>query len=309
MLTRLLPCCSELFFSRLGAVFGPYTQPSQAEYWDMWTAVRTNDGNLVVDRYISVNCWTNLVLCPRRPSVCRQSHAVARRLPELSQVPGCWLPRASSCFCWGLGIITAPQKRAGMSCRSRNSCWDDARQVNEVWSQEDLSLHTVGEGQHWRCTMWVFFPSLEVRGLNLWGFVKNWSYTWFPPVWDFWKDLRLVAVSSVPSLSRACVCPSLPASKLLSPPSGDNLQTNHSRDQIAQPLQGCSLIASSNEGYSPKPSNGYIGWCTAHLASPAVANFCNITFVGSTAVMGSSVPKYLQPLKCRVSEYRYVYLV
>ncbi|XP_068804792.1 mesoderm-specific transcript homolog protein isoform X4 [Struthio camelus] len=38
------------FFSRgLGAVFGPYTQPSQAEYWDMWTAVRTNDGNLVVD--------------------------------------------------------------------------------------------------------------------------------------------------------------------------------------------------------------------------------------------------------------------
>ncbi|KFZ49182.1 Mesoderm-specific transcript protein, partial [Antrostomus carolinensis] len=38
-----------LFFPRLGAVFGPYTQPTQAEYWDMWTAVRTNDGNLVVD--------------------------------------------------------------------------------------------------------------------------------------------------------------------------------------------------------------------------------------------------------------------
>lgn len=35
---------------RLGAVFGPYTQPSQAEYWDMWAAVRTNDGHLVVDR-------------------------------------------------------------------------------------------------------------------------------------------------------------------------------------------------------------------------------------------------------------------
>ncbi|EMP39439.1 Mesoderm-specific transcript like protein [Chelonia mydas] len=35
---------------RLGAVFGPYTQPSAAEYWDMWTAIRTNDGNLVVDR-------------------------------------------------------------------------------------------------------------------------------------------------------------------------------------------------------------------------------------------------------------------
>ncbi|KAL2308868.1 hypothetical protein Nmel_005038 [Mimus melanotis] len=38
-----------LFFSRLGAVFGPYTQPSQAEFWDMWTAVRNNDGNLVMD--------------------------------------------------------------------------------------------------------------------------------------------------------------------------------------------------------------------------------------------------------------------
>lgn len=37
---------------RLGAVFGPYTQPSQAEYWDMWTAIRTNDGNLVVDRCV-----------------------------------------------------------------------------------------------------------------------------------------------------------------------------------------------------------------------------------------------------------------
>ncbi|XP_041907717.1 mesoderm-specific transcript homolog protein isoform X3 [Corvus kubaryi] len=38
------------FFSgELGAVFGPYTQPSQAEYWDMWAAVRNNDGNLVMD--------------------------------------------------------------------------------------------------------------------------------------------------------------------------------------------------------------------------------------------------------------------
>ncbi|MEE6481750.1 hypothetical protein FKM82_012954 [Ascaphus truei] len=34
---------------RISEVFGPYTQPSEAEYWDMWTAVRTNDGNLVVD--------------------------------------------------------------------------------------------------------------------------------------------------------------------------------------------------------------------------------------------------------------------
>ncbi|KFP62075.1 Mesoderm-specific transcript protein, partial [Cariama cristata] len=47
IITRLM---NFFFFSRgLGAVFGPYTQPSQAEYWDMWTVVRTNDGNLVVD--------------------------------------------------------------------------------------------------------------------------------------------------------------------------------------------------------------------------------------------------------------------
>ncbi|XP_026721569.1 mesoderm-specific transcript homolog protein isoform X1 [Athene cunicularia] len=47
VITRLM---NFFFFSRgLGAVFGPYTQPSQAEYWDMWTVVRTNDGNLVVD--------------------------------------------------------------------------------------------------------------------------------------------------------------------------------------------------------------------------------------------------------------------
>ncbi|XP_040401611.1 mesoderm-specific transcript homolog protein isoform X3 [Cygnus olor] len=47
VITRLM---NFFFFSRgLGAVFGPYTQPSQAEYWDMWTAVRTNDGHLVVD--------------------------------------------------------------------------------------------------------------------------------------------------------------------------------------------------------------------------------------------------------------------
>ncbi|XP_043355316.1 mesoderm-specific transcript homolog protein isoform X2 [Dermochelys coriacea] len=47
IITRLM---NYYFFSRgLGAVFGPYTQPSAVEYWDMWTAIRTNDGNLVVD--------------------------------------------------------------------------------------------------------------------------------------------------------------------------------------------------------------------------------------------------------------------
>ncbi|ETE58309.1 Mesoderm-specific transcript protein, partial [Ophiophagus hannah] len=34
----------------LAEVFGPHTQPTEAELWDMWTALRTNDGNLVVDR-------------------------------------------------------------------------------------------------------------------------------------------------------------------------------------------------------------------------------------------------------------------
>ncbi|XP_027558911.1 mesoderm-specific transcript homolog protein isoform X2 [Neopelma chrysocephalum] len=46
----LLRLMNFFFFSRgLGAVFGPHTQPSQAEFWDMWTAVRNNDGNLVMD--------------------------------------------------------------------------------------------------------------------------------------------------------------------------------------------------------------------------------------------------------------------
>ncbi|XP_048466139.1 mesoderm-specific transcript homolog protein isoform X5 [Rhincodon typus] len=36
-------------FSRISAVFGPHTQPTNAEYWDIWTMVRVNDGNLVMD--------------------------------------------------------------------------------------------------------------------------------------------------------------------------------------------------------------------------------------------------------------------
>uniref|UniRef100_A0A3Q3DSC7 Mesoderm specific transcript n=1 Tax=Hippocampus comes TaxID=109280 RepID=A0A3Q3DSC7_HIPCM len=34
---------------RIGEVFGPYTQPTDAEFWDMWTGLRYNDGNLVLD--------------------------------------------------------------------------------------------------------------------------------------------------------------------------------------------------------------------------------------------------------------------
>ncbi|POI27763.1 hypothetical protein CIB84_008487 [Bambusicola thoracicus] len=71
------------FFSRgLGAVFGPYTQPSQAEYWDMWTAVRTNDGNLVVDsilQYINQrkkhrDRWVGALMSTSVPLLLRSSN-------------------------------------------------------------------------------------------------------------------------------------------------------------------------------------------------------------------------------------------
>ncbi|XP_058842482.1 mesoderm-specific transcript homolog protein-like [Acipenser ruthenus] len=39
----LFLCC------RIGAVFGPYTQPTDGEFWDMWTGIRINDGHLVMD--------------------------------------------------------------------------------------------------------------------------------------------------------------------------------------------------------------------------------------------------------------------
>ncbi|XP_062373632.1 mesoderm-specific transcript homolog protein [Sardina pilchardus] len=47
VLTRLM---NYMLFSRgIGEVFGPFTQPSDAEYWDMWTGIRFKDGNLVMD--------------------------------------------------------------------------------------------------------------------------------------------------------------------------------------------------------------------------------------------------------------------
>uniref|UniRef100_A0A674CX13 Mesoderm specific transcript n=1 Tax=Salmo trutta TaxID=8032 RepID=A0A674CX13_SALTR len=47
VLTRLT---NYMVFSKgLGDVFGPYTQPTDAELLDMWTGVRFNDGNLVMD--------------------------------------------------------------------------------------------------------------------------------------------------------------------------------------------------------------------------------------------------------------------
>ncbi|XP_036433579.1 mesoderm-specific transcript homolog protein isoform X1 [Colossoma macropomum] len=47
LLTRLITF--HLFSRGIGDVFGPYTQPTEAEYWDMWTGIRFNDGNLVMD--------------------------------------------------------------------------------------------------------------------------------------------------------------------------------------------------------------------------------------------------------------------
>ncbi|XP_043944606.1 mesoderm-specific transcript homolog protein isoform X2 [Protopterus annectens] len=47
VLTRFM---NYFFFSRgIREVFGPYTQPTEAESWDMWTGIRVNDGNLVMD--------------------------------------------------------------------------------------------------------------------------------------------------------------------------------------------------------------------------------------------------------------------
>nr|XP_033814204.1 mesoderm-specific transcript homolog protein isoform X2 [Geotrypetes seraphini] len=47
ILTRLINY--PIFSKGIGAVFGPYTQPSDTELWEMWTGIRINDGNLVVD--------------------------------------------------------------------------------------------------------------------------------------------------------------------------------------------------------------------------------------------------------------------
>ncbi|KAK7149687.1 hypothetical protein R3I94_009102 [Phoxinus phoxinus] len=47
VLTRLVNY--QLFSRGIRDVFGPYTQPTEAEFWDMWTGIRFNDGNLVMD--------------------------------------------------------------------------------------------------------------------------------------------------------------------------------------------------------------------------------------------------------------------
>lgn len=45
---------------RIGEVFGPYTQPTNADVWDMWSTIRYNDGNLVMDRFVCLNlCFSS----------------------------------------------------------------------------------------------------------------------------------------------------------------------------------------------------------------------------------------------------------
>ncbi len=53
-------CCVS---GRLGEVFGPYTQPTDAEFWDMWTSLRYNDGNLVLDRCVCVCVCVFILIC------------------------------------------------------------------------------------------------------------------------------------------------------------------------------------------------------------------------------------------------------
>ncbi|XP_061523394.1 mesoderm-specific transcript homolog protein isoform X2 [Phycodurus eques] len=85
--TMLAPILTRLtnymiFQKGLGEVFGPYTQPTDAEFWDMWTGLRYNDGNLVLDsvlqyinqrlkhreRWVGALTSTFVPLCPPLPA-------------------------------------------------------------------------------------------------------------------------------------------------------------------------------------------------------------------------------------------------
>lgn len=44
-------------------MFGPYTQPTDAEFWDMWTGLRYNDGNLVLDRCVCLFGHLAFITC------------------------------------------------------------------------------------------------------------------------------------------------------------------------------------------------------------------------------------------------------
>uniref|UniRef100_A0A8V5GEV8 AB hydrolase-1 domain-containing protein n=1 Tax=Melopsittacus undulatus TaxID=13146 RepID=A0A8V5GEV8_MELUD len=64
LLSPIIMCLMNLSSpeGELGAVFGPYTQPSQAGYWDIWMAVRTNDGNLLIDRKKHRERWVGALI-------------------------------------------------------------------------------------------------------------------------------------------------------------------------------------------------------------------------------------------------------
>ena len=80
----------------------------------MWTAVRTNDGNLVVDRYVSVNCCMEISFTPvaslwLQAEPCSGSEVTGARPGPLTLAP-----QSLQLLLLGPGIITAPQKRAGV---------------------------------------------------------------------------------------------------------------------------------------------------------------------------------------------------
>lgn len=70
---------------RIGEVFGPYTQPTNADFWDMWSTIRYNDGNLVMDRFVCLNsyfgstCSSDAFFSFPQYSAVHQSEAKAQR--------------------------------------------------------------------------------------------------------------------------------------------------------------------------------------------------------------------------------------
>lgn len=82
-----VPLCEMLYLTlsvlcgRIGEVFGPYTQPTDAEFWDMWTGLRHNEGNLVLDRCVFVR---SLRVSPT--ATIFSVHSPASRLSQYSAV-------------------------------------------------------------------------------------------------------------------------------------------------------------------------------------------------------------------------------
>ncbi|KAL9853242.1 mesoderm-specific transcript homolog protein isoform 1-T4 [Geothlypis trichas] len=99
----LLRLINFFFFSAgLGAVFGPYTQPSQAELWDMWTAVRNNDGNLVMGSASHLRAPGPRESTPRVPPALQEGaphvHGVCAGCPHQPLPPAGGSPGISECL-------------------------------------------------------------------------------------------------------------------------------------------------------------------------------------------------------------------